>query len=130
MSAAALIAKLDALSNPSALSELSQILAKRTLGLIDKTFRARQDPYQSPWAALKHPPSKATGAMRTGWGVRRADSRGFTVANSQFYAIYQNDGTRFMNARPQVPRFRLPEAWAAEFATATTAWLNKRLRGI
>jgi|GEM_PF-4276769 len=67
--------------------------------------------------------------MRNGWGIRRADAAGFSIANSRFYAVYQNYGTQNMPGRPMVPvSGALPSTWRAAFDEAAKNHILEALK--
>jgi phage gpG-like protein len=108
-------AKLRALGEQEFLERLSGRMAERTLDLIDEGYQHRRSPYGTPWAPTKQPNPilEKTGAFRSGWSVKRADSRGFTVGSDVDYGSFHQSGTARMVARKTVPDERGLGLWEA-----------------
>lgn len=112
---------------------LAAAIAGGVRDLIDDRFDARATPSGVPWAPRKPPTGtwpllEKTGAMRRGFQVR-AQTTGVTVTNTQEYAQFHQTGTRYMPARPILPRGPLPSWWRSYLDLVVAETLKKIVEG-
>jgi hypothetical protein len=122
--------KLAALGEPAFLERLARGMAERTLDLVDQGYQQRQDPYGMRWTTTKqkNPILERTGYFRSGWGIRRADSRGFTISSAAEYGEYHQTGTRRMVARKTVPEGDSLGIWEAPLDQAVVDMIVEALK--
>lgn len=117
---------------PRVLEVISKNLAEQTVELVRQGFEHESDPYGNDWAPLKYRDGRIlqdSGRMRDTWHWEDVSARGYTVAPGVDYAVYHQDGTRTIPARPMVPDQDLPDDWKRALSDIATRILSDHFNG-
>lgn len=90
-----LMAEVSSLAAEHTLERVSRGLQAESLKLVSDGFRKSEDPYGTPWAALKSrkgQPLLDTGRLRGSYAPGQANAQGFTIRSNVEYAAAQQYG--------------------------------------
>ena len=101
---------------------------------IAQSFWTHRDPQGKTWPARKQPDRRSnvlmvdTAALMTGF-VDQISADGVTICNDVPYARFLQDGTRFMPARPMLPKDADLGEWLIPLASIALRAIEKRILG-
>jgi hypothetical protein len=132
-----LIETLTQLESTEFLEELAKEMGSKVDELVRDGFSKATDPYGDPWAPRKlargrvtppHLPLRKTDTMHDSFHVE-SNAAGLKVTNPVVYTPFQNDGTRFIDARGMVPDDRGLGEWEDPLRKVAQQVFNSKLNG-
>lgn len=104
-----LTSKLKDLVGAGPFAALNKSLAEEALHQVKQEFRAQRDPYEEPWAKLKHRRGRIlrdTGRLANGWSRISASRSGFVIGNATSYASIHQRGATYTKRGGPATRFK------------------------
>lgn len=115
------------------LGAVHKTVGRRVRSLISEGFEKREAPDGHAWAKRERneswPLLEKTGKMRRGWRVITSP-KGISAKNKVKHTKFHQYGTRYMAARPMVPRGRLPEKWRVPILRSAKNAVSKELKKV
>lgn len=113
---------------------IKRIAAKATVAplkrLIKETFDKTADPVGANWAPLKKPTGRpALQGLRNFFDVKSEEETVF-VTNNKPYAVFHQEGTKFIPARKFLPEDFLPTEWQNRIKPSIQRGIRALLNGI
>jgi hypothetical protein len=143
------IRRLGELGSPAKRRELSRVLSRTSLGLVDEGFRTGRGPTGRAWPQPQHragPPMRDTEELRESFHVEHVGPDGFTIASPLDRAGALQKGARLERRRSRVRRRRarrrralsrlaarrmVPEGragrWAPRLRSSAAAWMRAHM---
>lgn len=111
-------------------SQVAKKGARELEELIDSQFEQGVDPYGRRWARLKNGQRsflQKSGELRRSLAVIPRSSAGIRIRISDL-AAYHQSGTKWMSARPILPKGAIPDTWVQIFAVAYETMMKKAMK--
>lgn len=130
-----LIHAISELESDEFLEDLAEQLGHKVEELIERTFQTATAPDGKPWAPRKlaagrktppHFPLRKSYEMHDSFHVE-TNRAGVRVTNPVPYTGFQNDGTRYITARPMVPDNGDLGTWEEPLRDVAQAFFNSKI---
>jgi len=98
--------------------------------LIKETFDKVADPTGNPWAPLKKPTGKTPLKGLQDFFKVAAEANTVLATNTKPYAVFHQEGTKFIVARKSLPEESIPNEWQNRIKPSIQRGIRALLNGI